>query len=332
MAERHPVRNLIAGGAALALTVAGFSVYKNNECGVAAATEGIGGAIGCLANGVFDTMNSSASVEQIELKSQDITDKSLNMTFGEISMRMGGTATLIWEQPWYDNIPFYNDTVRKYNAGNKNTTEVVALVCTRLGDDYEKELVVNAADDPDGKKQSTIKVDVDVSDDGLSINSVNINAGLLDYCAPHVAQTQQNANLWDEDTRFIRDGGFGDKEWGAYVFMMQDLITKAAMAQACPEADFNLEAIKTRIKTYVIGALSTNEVQAAQVAKADAEGKVTVTLGSPADRIAYYQGEYAKARESYINQTAFADDLKIQDIEISDINVRSCDASAVIQN
>lgn len=321
--ESHRFRNTVVVVAAGAVAVTGLQMYRNNECAVELAQGNIGDALSCALDA---SGGSSGEITAIDMKHEDLVDESLTITFGMVSMQMGGEGKFKYDGEFWRNFPGITDNEIYYNKGNRGTTEVRAMPCIRLGSDYKTALDVNDQPSHDGK--SKVIVDVDVSADGSRIDKIDIDAGVLDLCAPHIALTPQNEGLWDE--RMVTLGRFGPKERAAYSYAMKDLILHGAMSQSCPENLLDMDKVEEAVETVVKGALSKNPAQAAMVAEAYAADRVETSIAPPEDRQQHYRGIYDQKRQGYHNGSAFEKGLDMKLPVISEISVRSCDAAGAI--
>ncbi len=321
--QGHRLRNIIASGAVGTLAVVGINkVWQDNECKIQLMAGNFGSAASCAFGGKD---SSEGKMEALDMQSQSLVNKDLNLTFGTVAIEMGGEAEFGYDGPWYRNAPGVTDVKKYYNQGNRNTTKVIALLGVRFGSDYETALDVNAKTPDDGK--SVVKASYRLAPDGRSIEEVIINAGTLDFKLPHVAQTAENELLFNP--RGVNAGTMPGKVEGAYRFAIKDMITHAAMAQSCPEELLNMQKIEDAIATLAKGMLGKTDLEQQMINKAYEDNLVTVKLKPPSDRQEHYEDIFQNKRAEYANGTAeaFKNAPDIKKFTVNDITVKSCSVS-----
>lgn len=290
--------------------------------------------------------NSDSQISGIGVKDEKLATSAVILGIGGMAINMSGSATFNYDGGnWVTNTPFVTDYQIYYNHGNKKTTKIDATPCFTFGDDYKTALNLdispgpNNAQDKSGHPENTVKIDTTYGPDGNTIEAINIDAGYIDLCSPHIANTPENNLLGSE--RWWSFGTFGASQRGTYTYLMDDLLIRGALAGSCLEEKLDMNAVKVLVKKVTIGELATdskgNIVQGRtdELAAVDKANKITVSVRNPADRRAKYQkdfddavAKYAQMRSTLPNdgKTYNLDPLKI---DKSEFKARNCTVNSL---
>ncbi len=266
------------------------------------------------------------------------------MTYGELTMRVGGTAKVDFNpRQWYNNTPGVDQTLF-YNRGDRSTQTVVANPCIKLGDDYTNAFNENPktlkskTSAPTDIPKASVQYKIMPNPDG-SINKVKIDGGaqgiVMDLCFARTPNTAASQQLWELNESTFNHTAVSDEVEATARWAVTELVTKAALAQACPEAKLDMKAIRKNVATVVLGELSKKHPESAHVfAQAYKDGKFEVALADPATRQSQHKKIYDQTRQDILRMRRSFPDKdgerdKFSFDQIGSFTTKSCSAKGV---
>lgn len=249
-----------------------------------------------------------AAIGDMNIESEDLTGTVVTQTIGEVTMRIGGDKSVFK----YDSkshwdisgpLPFVDDDTDAWlywNGNGKQTQSVVYNPCFKLEDDYTNITAAHPEQlshgsnfqEPTEATNNTVDYRVDVIEepgpDHGKIRKITIDAGFLDTCFVRVPNTPANQLIWTNSKR--NQGMFGSTEAATFRWMVDELVTKYAASQSCPESVLDMAAVESTLEAAVIGRLVLKYPDhAANIGQAVKNDLVEVNILPPEARRAHYQ-------------------------------------------
>ncbi|HEX8227181.1 MAG TPA: hypothetical protein VF572_04925 [Candidatus Saccharimonadales bacterium] len=347
-ANQHPAKIALIGAGVLSIATVGIQGYRHLEddnCAMLVATGDYRGAIACGLENAADEASealkrklagivgfefeeeSGGSASGIGLKRERIISDELNVSFGVASIDMAGTGEFAFNGDFWHDMPFRDDAKLFYNPGNARTTEVTGMPCFNFGSyktSIDNDKNARQLSQALSKNKSKVPYNVTFDKNGKSISKIAINAGTLDLCMAHVAQTQANEDLWNNND-YKNVGTFGTNERNFYSYTMKKLITMAALAQSCPEQQLDMEQVKTKLAQVAQGQIAAKLGEQELVAAAYKAGRVEVNVDPPQARQDFWHAEYERERNGLNDLSIVPKHLEVEKINIGGIEPRRCD-------
>lgn len=314
----------------------------------------LGDLRGCIVGGAHIPevgQGASAKFGNLDVQSQELSGTASNITFGDVSERIGGTPSkLDYHASWLQGLEYLwvVDGTVFWNESGQGSTEMLYEPCLRLSNDYRKAAAPasvdsngNTAHDTTGKNfNAPISYSTSTYTSGPLKGdiAVNIDAHTLDACYMRPALSQDNTKMIGANNSTQRN--IPKAYINTFTYMMDKVLTDYALSQSCPEEVSQIPAIKDEVKKIVLGAMEAKYTDASTVNAIKAAydgGRFYVKIDSPAARQQYYRNQLHNDITSFSQRTKTFPEMdggKTHDMDrpkFGNFQQYSCSAAGMVQ-
>jgi len=233
----------------------------------------------------------------MDVVAEEVSGTASYITYGEVRVSVDGEqSTADFDNPdWWEDFAGDVDATMYAFSEEGQVMTLVYNPCIKKSDDYSGTTTdINPSEDknsvggeqPAGSPSGSLSYEVAFHQSGPevgTVQSVSVDAGILDACFMRIEETPENAAVFNYDND--NQTQFGDAQDITFRYDVRKLATLYAASEACPENVIDLEAVRDDLARTALGDMSAEHPeQATLFANAYNQGLFEVSVDGPENR------------------------------------------------